>query len=113
MSETLIIYMQKHSKEIVLPLTSVIGRDRRIYELESITRVFEEITGKKLAEKLDSAFKEALKDEILQVLNTERLGDEFPELASKFWFRIVFPLIEINEKSVPSRCFRTGKRSGG
>jgi len=80
-----------------LPLVSGVSEDVLENSIRHIVLKFRELIGEELAEKLDNALDEALKNEISRALNTDKLDEELYLLVEKFWIRIASQLSQVND----------------
>lgn len=92
-----IVYPRAWVKGLGLPLVSGVSEDVLENSIRHIVVKFKELIGEELAEKLDNALDEALKNEISKALNTDKLDEELYLLVEKFWIRIASPLSQVND----------------
>lgn len=96
MALVIAVYARESLRGVALPLVASIGEDTGVTDVLSIIKRFKEFVSTETLEKLDKSFNEALRNEIYEVLNADRLEQDFPMLVEKFWARIALPLIELS-----------------
>ena len=83
-------------KDVALPVAGAIGGDVKLVEHVDVVKRFRALISDELAEELDRAFDDALEREVRRALNSEDLGQEFPDLVMRFWARLSLPLVELS-----------------